>query len=485
MAGVAGYEVLQIKWYTGTATCTIALLGNPGIDKSACGFSLVDKGGGRAWPTGNDAVITDIFTLQCSGSNVSEQEQQLRYALKFGEETHTGVGTRLVPMLYARSALDDVTLSTAILGGELKEIDPVYGYVSARHKLDRFMLSITHPPFWSPLASSGVSIANVAPVATPVDVQTYAGQRPPGDLPNLVGEFSIERTLASSTIHELWASFRTNRDGEDYDAPVHFWDLGASAKAYSNNTTSNTSASATATVAAIWTPAGGADDSILTRVTVDAQSALGTTNARASRGIYRYLLRARATGTATFQVRVSSGNPSANVWNTSTRFTVNSSFFKLYSVGRIQIPAVSGQRSQQQFTARFSGFRVEAGILTAGTGNLEIDGIYLMPTPEGFVYAKTPDGVSMSGSSAAEMQIFNRLTGEFYGILENYIGATQTHSGDLELQRENWSFPLGLREPNKVSLILVYQDKDRHRLGDLVDVNISRIARYSRLGNEA
>ena len=479
MTGVKGYESLSLK--AAQSGSTIDLLGNPGIDKSACGFSLLEAGGGRSWYNDADTSVTDIFTLRCSGSNISQQEQQLRYMLDLSHSQHRGVGRESV-YLRGRTAHDNAALQTLVLGGALKEDVPAFNYPGAKAGVDRFMLSIQHMPAWERVSggASGIVRSNIAPNATPTRLFYLATDSLPGDLPARIYEFRLERSPSGSDVKEFWIGWKSNRDNDDYDAAVHFWDCKDST--FSNNTTDGSSASATSSCAAIWTPAGGADNALLRRLTVSAESALGTSDAQKAMGEYRVLLRARATGTATFYVRVSPGNVTSGNYSSGTRFKIDSAFFKLHSIGRLQIPLGDGQKLRQLTFARQTGFAIDAQIATSGTGNLEIDGFYLIPSGEGFAYMSTPDDVVLAGSSEGRLAIYNEDNGRIYGELFQAVSGPDNYSPNFNVQTEGWGVPQGLRQAGNVAMVMVYQDADRHRLGDLMDVTIGWTARYSRLG---
>lgn len=482
MAGVKGYESLELIVGPGGAGSTINLLGSPGIGQSACGFSLLEAGGGRKWG-GNGEIVADVFQLRCSGSNITEQENTLKHMLDLARQQARGVGQSPV-YLRARTAHESEKMQTVVTGGDLQEVEPIFSYLPAKHGLDRFALMVEHLPAWERVTTgaSGVAIVGVTPTATPTNLFSVATYKVEGDLSARLAQFLIERNTSSSDVKEVWCGWRTSQYNEDYDAATCFWDL-KDAHSYGANTSDGSSASATSGCCAIWTPAGGADDSILTRAKISAVSAFGSTDAPKTRGEYQLLLRARSTGSRTFYVRVSPGNVVSNVYSSGTRFEVSGSFFKLYSIGSVQIPPDDSlSRFNQYILAWHTGFLVEAGVATAGTGNLEMDGFYLIPTGEGFCYAKTGTDAVMSGSTAGFIGLYSDDTGQEYALLKKEVSGGTNEYSSLEMQPDKWAVPLGLRKGQDTALVLVYQDTDRHRLADSVDLTITWVGRYSRLG---
>lgn len=475
MAGqVRGFETLYLR-YSG---CQLDLL-----DNSVCGISLVEGGTGRTWGGTNDDVVFETLNLKVAASSVTVQA--LRFFVDRARETKDGISQANV-YLEGRSPHAANTMRSVVLDGKLDEARPLYNFAGARAGLERYELALERKTAWElmtgvdTIATSIRTISATSPIAT---VSTYntgaSSHRTIGDMPARIVDFEFSNlglTGSASTIKEFWAGFRTKRDTPNPEAQVCAWDMGTSATRYGTDTTDGSSASATSACAAIWTPNDDTETALLERIAISASSAVGTTNAGRATGRYTVLLRARATGTRTFSVRAGRGNVHTGATLPKMgNVLVSGNFFKLYQIGPITLPTQLGQTTNAIAPVRQEGVDISAGVSGSGSGNLELDMLYFIPIGEGHIYARTACAAMLG--SAAQLNIFHRDNGHkdtrlTQGTLSS---GPASFEGDLLL-------PLGLQALQEGSVVVCYQDTDRHRLADEIEVTIEYTARYSRTG---
>ena len=111
--------------------------------------------------------------------------------------------------------------------------------------------------------------------------------------------------------------------------------------------------------------------------------------------------------------------------------------------------------------------QVDAGILSAGSGNLNMDALLLVPTAEGFGYfdlSKTALGLFHIGTDAAggEGQLEN--SGRVVGV-GIYNFSTRRGDAPLRLSTQNWGMPLG-----KGSFVSYAQQAAVHDLEDFWNI---------------
>jgi hypothetical protein len=188
------------------------------------------------------------------------------------------------------------------------------------------------------------------------------------------------------------------------------------------------------------------------------------------RGTYLVLLRARCTGSETYTGRVDSGfyNPTDPVLKAGPTFTIDQGSQFLYPAGYVSIPpARYAQRvdADANFLLSYC-LVVNAGILSSGTGNLQMDALILVPVDEGFMY------INNSWISSA----YNTwvVTDAFGGITSHSWGGYTVESPIVS--PIDWSLPLG-----KGAVVLIAQRSDEQNRDDSYGIDFLYSKRYRTL----
>jgi len=288
----------------------------------------------------------------------------------------------------------------------------------ARHEniLDEYQIGITRREWESPTVLdydwvSGSAFFSL--VGGMWDYTTYSGS--PGSVP---GDTPARLALTSffgpgggaPAIERIWIGFRSDLYG-DRTRFEPAWDTALGT--LENDTvpmTDPTARSGTRTQCTF----GNA--SMLPRVTI--QTSEVTSFSTDQRGEYIVLLRARCTeGSTVCPVRLTDG------WYTSAvkpnfgsrhRTPVNTTDWNFYEMGRVRLPPVSGGvllYASQPLTNY--ALRLEAS-RTAGTGDLCMDCLILIPAAEGWIYFEQAAVINTDWVTAAETS-----RGEKIGIFGN------------------------------------------------------------------
>ncbi|MHC4509776.1 MAG: hypothetical protein ACYTAO_12585 [Planctomycetota bacterium] len=308
--------------------------------------------------------------------------------------------------------------------------------VSPGNFLPSATLAIERTPFWEHTA-----IANTAAF----DIHTIGGtwdygatENILGDVPARIEKFEWDSNTGSGTIYEIWTGFRSNRFG-NRDNFVPQWQckdgtpgtdtsLVADAETYSTNTAAQcTFATNTAMV--------GRSGITLEDV---------TSNYADQRGRYKVLCRARTTGSRTYRLRMIEGFESSTEWATHWRFMVNTSSYKFYPAGEIQIPPQRFMRgSADSLTLlRKHHLKIEAEVAVDGTGNLNMDLLLLVPIAEGHCYVKGAQIISTSLGISPTL-LYHEPNGERNCVAWKYsAGGTRPGATPL-FDADDWYMPTG------------------------------------------
>lgn len=253
------------------------------------------------------------------------------------------------------------------------------------------ILSIERTPFWEPERSTSVALQTASLLGGAIDFSATSG-----DVPARIGKMALTSSVSVSTpITEFWMGFRSQRMGS-LSLFRSVWEcekagtLGANTSITGDSTASDSSklTCALPSSAALALRAEGD----LIEFVPDYPSA--------QRGLYQVLLRAKATGTRTYQVRLRSGYGNANIWYTHSRVTVSGTDWKLYPMGTVRIPSDILQGVAAPNFLYFS-LALDAGELSSGTGNLDLDCFVVIPKAEGFCYINSVYSSSTSSSTLA------------------------------------------------------------------------------------
>lgn len=271
---------------------------------------------------------------------------------------------------------------------------------------------------------------------------------------------------AAGIIEKVWWGFRTDR----YGTRANFVPAWACTAGTLNNNTSVTAA----TGDAMWQPAGGGDNDMLTRVTLNMSQI--TANHSEQRGRHLVLLRARAesAATRTFYVRLLDG---LEYFDTDTyairdRIEVSeNSKYKFYSLGYVNIPPIGIRDTTHD--AHFSNYRmlVQAEEGASGSGGLYMTQLVLIPQSEGSGYA---DGCYIVGFGGDQwdLNVFTDADGRQFAYSTD--GTYAEAVSDLQLN--NYMMPI-----DQYSVVMAAESTIGQVTTHQVDFSLTYYPRWSML----
>lgn len=286
-----------------------------------------------------------------------------------------------------------------------------------------------------------------------------------GNMPALLTRCVVAPIFAAApALREAWLGFRTDRYGDRslFD-PV--WDLGyANAGNFGTDVTLQSDGDAIKNRYLRYT--GDTDATLAQRVTILLTNV--TSDLFEQRGSFLVLGRFKCTGTQTYQVRLSSGVAGGKPLSNGIvhpRVAVDKTNYFLYPLGHVDFPpsAFTEEQALGEGFMKGMAMQVDAGILSAGSGNLNMDALVLVPTAEGFAYFDFSGmvlglyhiGTDASGGEA-QLESSGRVVGVgMYNFMDRHGGAP------IRLSTQNWSMPLG-----RGSFVSYAQQANVHDLTD-------------------
>lgn len=313
-----------------------------------------------------------------------------------------------------------------------------------------YHLSMLRAPWWEQSSTTNYTAANFSCGGGGYDYGTVTG-----DVPARVRQLTILGHSLTANLNELWLGFRTDRYGTRGNfQPV--WDCAASGADMGTATSRDSGSTYT-----ITTFSDG-DNTMDTRVTVEVADV--TSDYTDQRGRFAVLLVARTTGSSTARVRLQDGYSGASSWRTQSRVKVDSSVWYVYAIGTVRIPPVRGQAGAGWF--RRYALRIQAE-RTSGSGNLEMDQMYLVPLDEGAIHI---DGADVDTTDLAHIQTSPDEKTEGWQL------SSALMNDSLTVEPQNWGMPVGAGR-----VILVAQGSSRHYKIDTATVTFSVLPRWRTL----
>jgi hypothetical protein len=330
-------------------------------------------------------------------------------------------------------------------------------------------LAIERTPFWEHTAASNTQAKDLHTIGGAWDYGTTDNVL--GDVPARIEKFAWDSNTGSGTLYEIWTGFRTNRFGNRANF-VPQWQCkdgvsGTDTSAVADAETYSTNTAAQCTFAT--------DTSMVIRSGITLTSV--TSNYADQRGRYKVLCRARTTGSRTYRLRMSEGFQGSTEWATHWRFVVNTSSYKFYPAGEIQIPPQRFRRGSADSTNLLRHYRlnIEAEVAAAGTGNLNMDLLLLVPISEGHCYISgaqiitTPLGPSPT-------YLYHEINGERSSVAWQYWG-TEPSTGRPDtsplFDADEWYMPTGTG-----SLIVAAQQNGVSDKDDRITMSVDYFERW-------
>jgi hypothetical protein len=282
-------------------------------------------------------------------------------------------------------------------------------------------LSIERLPFWE---DTFHSIATAYSVLSGGESKFLAqSQTPRGTAPGRIKRLLV---TGGTNLAEYWLGFRSSKYGNrDHFQPVWPFDT---------VTTDNDATASGGTVT--W---NSADSDLLERlrISMDQVSSIPATQYRSQRGTFAVLLRARSTGTETFNVQLSDGfyTDGTDNKNTHSRVKVSGTSFLFYPLGNVTIPPMQLRETSHDSSVLGNyHLRLAAEVNTAGTGNFEATRFVLIPQDEGFLHIK-----GVNTSTVASPKIETSADGRISAF--TLLGTTDAVQMPTELDLHKFAFP--------------------------------------------
>lgn len=275
---------------------------------------------------------------------------------------------------------------------------PYFPPIASQSTILNLTLTIQRSPYWEQIASAQ---ANALGLLSGGDSQEVIGTSRKG---SATGRISVIR-IDGTSLSEYWTGFRTDKYGaREYFQPVWPFDT---VLTYNDATTSSSNSADGAVNTVVW---NSGDSDLLERMTITMNQVDDIKYVRSQqRGTFTVLLRARSTGTETFNARLSSGFSYGGNWNTHSRVKISGTGFLFYPMGTITIPPLGLRSTSYTNTILIDfGLRLEVEVNTSGTGNFEATRFVLIPQDEGYTHIK---GVNTGGLS--NTFIINEIDGRW------------------------------------------------------------------------
>ena len=261
---------------------------------------------------------------------------------------------------YARQAL--------IRRGEGQPGESLYGpYTDRGNVMRRYALGLERLPWWEDTTGESYS-----PGAMDYGGETKEVGNTVGDVPSRIAWMSL--ASASGDLDEFWLGFRTNRLVSDRTNFKQKWECEAGTMLIADTTAGGT----------YTTTTFATDATMASRFYVKTSDI--TVNYSDQRGQFIVLMRAQlSAGSTTTRVRLLDGySTTVSNLRRQNRVVIDSTEWKLYSLGTIQIPPLAGLTTSDMFKSYGLLLQAER---TAGAGSLRCDKFILIPISEGALYA--------------------------------------------------------------------------------------------------
>lgn len=285
-----------------------------------------------------------------------------------------------------------------------------------------YQLGLTRMPLWEALQPETIAETDLSALGGRFSYSLV------GDEPGRIAAATIQYVSPSEhvgkTINEIWIGFKTDLVGN----PENFqtdWDLTRA------STLGPDTSVASGNVVCTFGTTPGRDVRVRIRV-IDAYTFRGNPY---EIGRYRVLLRARTTSTADTLVRVGSGFGAYHVGDYQR---IANTRWALYDMGDFDIPPTAWGSADPGLAELV----IEAQ-LYAGSGHLEMDYFYLIPSLEGSIHAFSENGLIDDLESNHAFEIYTRPDYRRIGLKTSGASIT-TIANLLDINdAQNWIMPKG------------------------------------------
>lgn len=357
-------------------------------------FSLSDGTDGykiREWTPSFDGSL-DTITLSVFGDTVSELNTALSQLDDLQAATNTSRklpgAASFVQLLVQRDGSSE--LFYCLVYGLRFEVKEDFGYpsITPGNYIRNATLAIEHS-VWESFTEIQLTLENLPALGGAVNIEDVYAVSADGSFPARPREIIIS-AYTGGPLSELWAGF-ISRSVVGYSLdfePNWQWQDGSALDADTTITT-------------VGTTTFSADTTLIDRARITDSSFMSAAQIWNLRGNFIVLLRARATGTRTYQVEIKCGKSGGDYITRGGRFKVSGTSNLIYEAGEVTLP-FQPLAEEATVSVEPTSFTLAAGVLVTGTGNLEFERIILIPKGEGFLHVS---GMQMTAGSSGQTRV--------------------------------------------------------------------------------
>jgi len=431
------------------------------------GFSLAYDGWQQVVASDGDDRVAEALTLHARGDDHDDLASILQALDDKIEETGWYENSAERYGVWLRAQLADETNSRQALvtAASLGPMTLMARPASPGNFLRRFSLALERMPWWESRLYYNYYGYNMNCTGGTSGYFTVHGHKPSRLARTIIeGSTSGGPAPGDDPLYEFWVGFRTDRFG-DLTNFVPVWDIGQSSDSVPYNDTTSV-ADGTAYGGYLWRCTFG-DESLLRRVTMSMQSF--TSDYADQRGEYTVLLRARVSAAATTcHVQLKDGFEYTPALRAHSRVPITSESWLLHPLGTVRIPPSRG--IVEAGFLRFYGFELFAS-RTAGSGNLDMDCLVLIPSAEGSIHV-SGGGVKyiLGDTRPIVVHVFPNGDSDGWWYTSNNPYAT------VAVEPNEYALPVG-----RCSLVMAGQRETEHSLNDYATVQLYAHRRYRTL----
>ena len=431
------------------------------------GFSLAYDGWQQVVASDRDDRVAEALTLHARGDDhddlagiLQALDDRIEQA-GWHEDSIERYGIWLRAQLEDETNIRQALVTSASLGPMTLMARPA----SPGNFLRRYSLALERMPWWE---------ANVWDLYSELGISCLGGMSSYGTVygnkPARIARTRFEGSTSGGPgagdegLYEFWMGFRTDRFGDQTNF-VPVWDIGEANDSTAYNDTTSV-ADGSAYGGYLWRCTFG-DESLLIRVGAVLQSF--TSDYADQRGEYTVLLRARVGADTACHVQLKDGFVYTAALRAQPRVPISSTNWFLYPLGTVRIPPSRG--IVEAGFLRFYGFELFAS-RTAGSGNLDIDCLVLIPCAEGSIHV-SGGGVKyiLGDYRPIEVRMFPNRDSDGWWYTSNNPYAT------VAVEPNEYGLPVGAG-----SLVLAGQrETEGHDLNDYATVRLYAFRRYRTL----